>query len=117
MSIVTMPYESLIDIRNRYVTGNCEAAVEWNLRAGARVCQTEEVLQADVVYKFGFEDGLGTSARIALAEQFAASLGIDRQTTSNNEVRGDALFLGVKVRLTNCFRLADSGTGVVLASS
>jgi len=115
MSIVTMPYESLIEIRDRYVTGNCEQAVAWNLRAGARVCQTEEVLQADVVYSFGFDDGLGATEKLALAEQFAASIGIEGHVTNTNEVRGDDLYLGVKVRLTNCFKLADSGRRVVLA--
>ena len=77
MSVVTMSYESLLDVRSQYLKGNCEEVILGNLRAKASVCQTEEVLWADVVYKFGFEDGL-RKHREACARGASRRLGRNR---------------------------------------
>ena len=115
MSVVTMSHESLLDVRSQYLKGNCEAVILGNLRERALVCQTEEVLQADVVYKFGFEDGLGSTEKLALVEQVAGSVGIDHHASNVNEVRGDDLYLGVKLK-ANCFKLADDDLHIVTSS-
>ena len=78
----------------------------WESSGESLGCQTEEVLQADVVYKFGFEDGLGSTEKLELVEQVAGSVGIDHHSSNVNEVRGDDLYLGVKLK-ANCFKLAD----------
>jgi hypothetical protein len=115
MNILTMPYENLLEVRSRYMTGNCQEAIRWNLRHGAEVCQTEEVLQADVVYTFGFQDGLRSDEKLELAEQFAGSVGIGDHVSEANEVRGDDLYLGVKVRFSDCFKFAEGGQDLVAA--
>ena len=115
MSVVTMSHESLLDVRSQYLKGNCEAVILGNLRERALVCQTEEVLQADVVYKFGFEDGLGSTEKLELVEQVAGSVGIEHHASNVNEVRGDDLYLGVKLK-ANCFKLADDDLHIVTSS-
>jgi hypothetical protein len=49
INILTMPYQDLVEVRDQYLKGACEEVVIGNLRAGAEVCQPEEVLEADLV--------------------------------------------------------------------
>ena len=108
ISIVTMSHENLIDVRNQYLKGSCEEAVIGNIRAGALVCQPEEVLQADIVYRSESEDrleGQGERTRGAAA----GSANIAQHVSQTDDVHGDDLFLGVRVRLKHCFRLAGDG--------
>jgi hypothetical protein len=116
ISIVTMSDDNLIDVRSQYLKGNCEEAVIWNLRTGASVCQPEEVLEADIVYRKEFEDALGGAGTLDLAKQAAGSANITQHVSEANEVQGDHLFLGVKVRLTHCFRLAENGQHLIVGS-
>jgi hypothetical protein len=110
INILTMSYEDLIGVRSQYLKGNCEEAIIWNLRAGASVCQPVEVLQADIVYTSGSELQLEGGGELKHAEQAAGgSVGISHHASETNDANGDDLFLGVKVRLTHCFRLAESG--------
>jgi hypothetical protein len=109
MSIVTMSYENLIAVRTEYLKGNCEEAILWNLRAGALVCQPEEVLEANIVYRNDRQDGLEGTGKLDLAERAAASAGVGQHVSESNEERGDDLFLGVRIGLTHCFRLAENG--------
>ena len=110
ISIVTMSYEDLIGVRSQYLKGNCEEAIIWNLRAGASVCQPEEVLQADIVYASESEDGLEAGGEFKRAEQATAgSANVGQRVSETNDAHGDDLVLGVKVRLTHCFRLVGNG--------
>jgi hypothetical protein len=116
MRILTIPHEGLLNVRGQYLKGNCEEAIIWNLRAGASVCQTEEVLQADIVYRIELEDRLGASEKLELARQAAGSAGIEMRLSQANEVRGEDLYLGVKVGLKHCFRLAGNELNPTLVS-
>ena len=117
ISIVTMSYEDLIGVRSQYLKGNCEEAVIWNLRAGASVCQPEEVLQADIVYTSESEDRLEGGGELKRAEQAAAgSAKIAQHVSKTSDAHGDDIFLGVKVRLTHCFRLAENGQHLAAGS-
>jgi hypothetical protein len=114
LNIVTISYEDLHDVRNQYLKGACEDVVIGNLRAGAEVCQPEEVLEADLVYKR--KGSLGGKGKVELVGQTAGSVNIDRDQWEGDEVEGDDLFLGVKVRLKNCFKLAKNGRGLAEAN-
>jgi Dimerisation domain len=92
INIVTMSYQDLIDVRSRYLKGACEDAVIWNLRAGASVCQPEEVLEADLVYKQDGQNGLGGNGK-AEATAISGSVNVDQQTSEADEEQGDDLFL------------------------
>jgi hypothetical protein len=109
ISIVTMPYDNLIAVRGEYLKGPCEQAILWNLRKGARVCQSEEVLQADIVYEDRSKDGFGGAGKFELAKDAAASAEVGQQTSMAKQAQGDDLFLGVKVQLNHCFELAKNG--------
>jgi hypothetical protein len=97
------------------MTDHCRETVIFNLKQKARVCQTEEVLQADVVYSFKFDDGLKSDERLELTEQFAGSVGITNQVSRANQVRGDDLYLGVKVRFGACFEFGEDGQLMTVA--
>ena len=97
-------------MRSQYLKGNCEEAIIWNLRAGASVCQPEEVLQADIVYASESEDRLEAGGELKRAEQAtASSANVGQRVLETNDAHGDDLVLGVKVRLTHCFRLVGNG--------
>jgi hypothetical protein len=115
VSVLTMPDEDLLDVRRQYMTDRCRETIAFNLNQKARVCQTMEVLQADVVYTFKFDDGLRSDEKLELTEQFAGSVGIGGQVSHANEVRGEDLYLGVKVRFGACFELGDDGQVMTVA--
>ncbi len=104
MQVVTMSHEDLIKVQNEYIKGPCEAVVVHNLRAGARVCQTDEVLQADLVYRVSYADGLEISEKADIARRISANLNVTEESSQVDELRGEDLFYGVKLRL-NCFDL------------
>src|SRR5438034_5531068 len=81
MRILTMSHEDLLKIRSDYLKDTCEQAVLWNLKAGARVCQTEEVLEADLAYRMSFKDGLDISEEAELAKEVTGKLKLDADTT------------------------------------
>lgn len=105
ISIVTMSHEDLISVRTQYLKGSCEEAIIWNLEAGSEVCQPEEVLQADVVYRTESRDRLEAGATLKSKVQSTGWTNIAQHLSEANDERGDDLFLGVKLRA--CFELAD----------
>jgi hypothetical protein len=109
ISILTMPYEALFGVRTRYLKGTCEEAIVLNLRAGAMVCQTEEALEADILYRAKSEDELGGGLEVRLSDQAGATAKADRRASDGNEAKGDDLILGVRVRSSNCFVLEKTG--------
>ena len=113
IEIVTLPYDDLIALRGKYLKDTCEAAVVWNLRRGAKVCQSEEVLQADVIYMNASQDRFGGTGKLDLIEEAGASVDVDHKTSVKRTANGDDLFLGIKVRLNHCFTLTESGRNLV----
>ena len=57
--VVTLSDEGLRGVRRQYLKDDCEEVVIGNLRAGADVYQSEEVLEADLVYMTNVQDELG----------------------------------------------------------
>jgi hypothetical protein len=109
ISIVTMPYESLLGVRTQYLRDACETAIIWNLRAGASVCQTEEALEADIQYSAKSQDEIGAGGGLQLPEQAGGSFQTGRQASRENQAEGNDLILGVRVRTSNCFFLEKAG--------
>jgi hypothetical protein len=116
ISIVTMPHESLFSVRAKYLQGSCEEAIIWNLRAGASICQTEEALEADVLYSARSEDDLAGDGSLR-PPQNTASIKAGRQSSNENQAEGDDLILGVRVRAANCFFLAKDGEHISKSAS
>ena len=113
IKIVTLPYSDLIALRSKYLREACEQAVVWNLKHGAKVCQSEEVLQADVVYKNADKDRIDVDVKLKPIESVGASGKFDNEGTLNKTGKGDDLFLGIKVRLNHCFTLSENGRDLV----
>ncbi|MGH6824225.1 hypothetical protein [Methyloceanibacter sp.] len=109
INIVTISYEDLSRLRSEYVKGGCEQNVLHNLRAGAAVCQPEEVLEADVVYKQNVQDGLGGGGKIKVTGAGTGSINVDQQTSETSEMQGNDLFLGARLSEGYCFRLDGQG--------
>ena len=112
--VVTLSDEGLSGVRSKYLKDACEENVIWNLRAGARVCQSEEVLEADLVDKTNVQDELGAGAKVGIAGRATGSVASDQQAKNHFETRGDDLFLGARVGDRHCFqldngRIAESG--------
>ncbi len=105
---VTMPDQSLLELESKFLGGACEQAIVHNLRAGAKVCQTASVLQADLVYRVDSSQALTAEQRAALQGQIEAELGIGGGNAQASEVLGDDLFIGVRLRSfeTGCIKLA-----------
>jgi hypothetical protein len=109
MNIVTIADDNLIAVRNEYLKGPCEQAVIINLQHGAKVCQPEEVLEADVVTKDGSQDGFGTGGELTLASQARGSAKVDGSWSEVHQGQGTNLFLGARIsRGGLCLELAES---------
>jgi hypothetical protein len=105
ISVVALSDEGLKIVSRKYLKGDCESVILDNLRAGAQVCQSEEVLEADVAYKTNVQDGFGGGGKIGIPGQASGSGDADRQAGERYQVRGDALFLGAKVGPHHCLTL------------
>jgi hypothetical protein len=107
--VVTLSDEGLRGVRRQYLKDACEEVVIGNLRAGAAVCQSEEVLEADLVYKTNVENELGGGVKGGIAGRATGSVASDQQAKTRYEVRGDDLFLGARVGQRHCLGLMDNG--------
>ncbi len=102
--VVTMSHEDLIKTQKEYLKGTCAEVVAINLRNGAKVCQTDEVLQADLVYRVSYADGIESTQKAELAKQIAAKTQLTLNESQVEELRGENLYYGIKLSL-NCFYL------------
>ena len=69
INVVTLSDEGLSSVSRQYLKGACEEVVVGNLRAGSDVCQAEEVLEADFVYKTKDQDRLRGGGKVEVAGQ------------------------------------------------
>jgi hypothetical protein len=105
MRIIMMSHEDLIKIRGMYLQGACEEAILLNLRAGAKVCQTESVIRADAVYSTSFAGGLKVTEKLELAKQAGATFGVTTDELRTDVIHGDGLYYGVKHHKISCLTL------------
>jgi hypothetical protein len=106
MQIVSMADSDLMKVRSSYLKDNCEAAIVVNLRAGSRVCQTSEALQADLDYDLAFTEELSAEQRAQLSKALSEASDISLNTETKDQTQGKELYFGIKIAL-RCFRLDD----------
>ncbi len=97
IKILLLPHESLLELQKKYVKGSCEEAIFYNLSNGADVCQTEAVLQADMIYTIVFNEGVDVDQKEKVTQEFTASLEGGGERIAINELKGKNLFYGIKL--------------------
>lgn len=93
--------ESLYRIREKYLQGSCEAAVEKDLQKGLLVCQTKKVIVSDIVFEVTYDSGAQTKVTVPSA---SASAEVDAARHDNHDIRGRKMFHAVKLDEA-CFSL------------
>jgi len=93
--------ESLYSIRNKYLHGACEAAIERDLMKGLSVCQTKKVIVSDIVFEVAYESGTETKI-VAPADSLSA--GISGAGAESHDIHGKKMFHAVKLDEA-CFSL------------
>jgi hypothetical protein len=116
IKIVTMSDEGLMAVRSRYLKGTCQEAVIWNLEAGAKVCQPQEVLEADVLYKTNAENSLGGGGKAGVAGRATGSIRMNQQQSEHYKIQGDDLFLGARVKQNHCIQLPGNHQKVAIGN-
>lgn len=109
MRILLMSHEKLLELQGQILNGSCEQAILYNIDAGARVCQTEAVLQADMVYTIEYRDGVSSSQQVDFTKEIASKVDIEAGHTRANEITGEGLFYGIKL-MPRCIELQDVGS-------
>ena len=116
MRILLLTHETLLELQEQFLKGSCEKAIVHNIRSGADVCQAEAIIQADMVYKVVFRDGLNGARREKLAKEIDASVDLSTRHQGENEFKGEGLYYGVKLS-KKCLDLNPSGqAGTEIAS-
>ena len=98
--------ESLYDIREKYIRGSCQAAIERDLKKNLRVCQTKKVIVSDIVFEVTYESG--SKARL-VAQADLISGGAYAHGEGSHDIQGKKMFHAVKLD-EDCFRLNSSQT-------
>ncbi len=114
MQIISMADDNLMNVRRTYLKDSCEQAVIWNLHAGAKVCQTGEVLQADLDYDAASTETLNADQRVRLAKELSENAGLSLNSMSKDQMQGRNLYFGIKIGL-RCFQLKDMAPKVANA--
>ena len=86
----------MLKLRNQYMKDTCEEAILINIRAGACVRQSSEVLQADLVYTVRVKDEVNSTTH-AERQEGEHTLIVKGGAETNDIVRGKELFYGVKL--------------------
>jgi hypothetical protein len=108
MRILVLTQEDLLKLRDQYLKDSCEEAIIHNVRNGACVRQSKEVLQADLVYTVRFKDDVNRTQHISAAPQEGEHiLGLSGEADTDNLVSGKKLFFGVKLS-PGCFTIDES---------
>jgi len=98
--------ESLYSIREKYLRGACQAAIERDLRKHLPVCQTKKVIVSDIVFEVTYESGsrtkLAAPSDSRSASAYASGKGV-------HDIHGKKMFHAVKLD-EDCFRLNVSQT-------
>ena len=98
--------ESLYNIREKFLQGACEAAIESDLRKGLSVCQTKKVIVSDIVFEVTYESDTDTTIA---APADSLSAGATATGTGSHDIHGRKMFHAVKLDEA-CFSLNPSAT-------
>jgi hypothetical protein len=107
MKIISINHEDLLLIQQKALRRPaCERAIVIALQAGAEVCQTVEVVQADVSYDATVDRNLQDEHGGSFAEIIGGELEVTSADESHTVVRGEGLYHGAKLYV-QCFTLPD----------
>jgi len=95
--ILLMTDEALISVRKALLKNSCEEAVFINISNGSIVCQTREVLEADVIYEVRYKENVSVGERARFDAEAAAKLNLAPSQDSTNRISGRQLFFGIKL--------------------
>ena len=93
--------ESLYIIRERYLRGACQAAIERDLKKHLPVCQTKKVIVSDIVFEVTYESGSKTKVA---APANSISGGGYANGSGRHDIHGKKMFHAVKLD-EDCFML------------
>ena len=97
VKILTMSDESLHELEKKLISENCQEVIVRNIQHGGIVCQTQAVLEADVIYKIVYKDNVSVSERGKLTANVASKFQIDAAQDRVDEIIGKRLFYGVRL--------------------
>jgi hypothetical protein len=95
--ILVITDEALLSVRKALLKDNCEEAIQWNISNGGMVCQTREVLEADVTYEMKYDDEVSVDEQARFSSEAAAKLNLVASQESANRISGRRLFYGIKL--------------------
>jgi len=93
--------ESLYSIRERFLRGTCQAAIERDLKKHLSVCQTKKVIVSDIVFEVTYDSGSKTKVA---APADSISAGGYANGMGSHDIHGKKMFHAVKLD-EDCFRL------------
>ena len=99
MRVLVMSGETLLKIQKEVIYREapfCKDAIIHNLKSGALVCQTEEVLQADAVYRLDYHKVLSLDQQATIADTFNGTVRLPIDNSGTEEIHGNGLYYGVK---------------------
>jgi hypothetical protein len=98
VKILHIADEHLIALQGTVVHGDCQKAIEWNLRnSGIHVCQTQAVLAADVVYKITYKEQVTARGQETSTGNGAVKFQVGTAEDTVNQTSGKRLFYGVQL--------------------
>jgi hypothetical protein len=108
MRIVVLTQEESLKLREQYLKDTCEEAIIHNVRNGACVRQSKEVLQAHLVYTVRFKNDVNNTQHISGTPQEGEHMvGVSGEADTDNFISGEKLFFGVKLS-PGCFTIDES---------
>ncbi len=96
--ILVITDETLLRIRHAILKDDCAVVVKDSIKNGGRVCQTREVLEAEVVYEIRYKKNVSVKARDKFMSKTAARLKLKFTQDGMNQISAkQQLFYGIKL--------------------
>ncbi len=85
--------EGVLEVREKFLRGSCEAAILSELRKGYRVCQPKSVIVSDVVYEVTYRSGAKAEVRAPAKDSIRAG----GESESGHTISGERMYHAVKL--------------------
>jgi hypothetical protein len=91
--------DHLLELQEKFINGTCQKVIEWNLRNRGTVCQTQAVLEADVVYTIVYAEHVTASEQAHTTSTVTAQSQVQLETKEDkkDQIIGKGLFFGVQL--------------------
>ena len=91
--------DRLLELQEKFINGTCQKIIEWNLSNSGKVCQTQAVLEADVVYTIVYAGHVTASERADITSKVTsqAQFTVAAQEETKAQLLGKGLFFGVQL--------------------